>query len=162
MRLLVALAISLLTLVTVGCGAATKRSGGSSTSTAASAGASPGDAASESAEHIATYGHEAEGVERRVITALVERYYAAAAADDGARACSMLYSIIEEAVAEDYGQPPGPPELRGKTCAVVMSKIFKRVPRQPSAVLAHTQVTGVRVKGKRGFVQLDLRGDAHG
>jgi hypothetical protein len=107
---------------------------------------------------ISKYGHPAQGPEKRAITALVRAYYVAAAADDGAKACSLLYSLLEEAVPENYGQPPGPPSLRGKTCATVLIKLFKQVPNQSSSVLAKTEVTGVRVRGRVGFAQLRSSG----
>jgi hypothetical protein len=121
--------------------------GTTSTGTAAKAG-------SENAANYAIYGHEASAADKRAITVLVNSYYAAAAADDGAKACSLIYSLFAEAIPEDYGQPPGPPELRGKTCAAVMAKLFKHVPGQPSAVLAKTKVTAVRVKGRNGYALL--------
>jgi hypothetical protein len=172
--LLVLLAFVLLGIGTTACGGAGNATGsapkvssnvattGSAPTTTASAGATPtgttaaggGESSRGTDNGISTYGHEASAADRRTITALVKRYYKAAAEDDGATACSLIYSILAEAVPEDYGQPPGPPALRGKTCAVVMSKLFKRIPGQPSSVLSATEVTGVRVAGRRGFAQL--------
>jgi hypothetical protein len=103
---------------------------------------------------ITTYGHKASAADKQAIMALVKRFYVAAGQDDGANACSLIYSILAEAIPEDYGQPPGPPSLSGKTCAVVMSKLFRQVPGQPPAVLATTEVTGVRVKGRKGYALL--------
>ena len=107
--------------------------------------------------HISIYGHQATEPDKRAITALVNRYYVAAAADDGAAACSLIYSTLAKSVPEDYGQPPGLPTLRGKTCPVVMSKVFKHVPRQSTADFATTKVTGIRLNGEHGFVQLSSR-----
>ncbi len=90
--------------------------------------------------------------ERIAMTGLVARYYAAAAADDGAAACSMLYSVFEETIAPDYGEPPGPPSLRSRTCAGVLTKLFRLIPGQPPASLARTRVIGVRLAGRRGEV----------
>jgi hypothetical protein len=84
----------------------------------------------------------------------VKRYYAAVVDGDGALACSLLISNLARSVPEDYGQPPGLPALRGKTCHAVMSKLSKHVAGQPPRVLATTKVTGVRVRGDEGFVQL--------
>jgi hypothetical protein len=116
------------------------------------AGSSPQDI-----DHISTYGREAGEPDRREIITLVSRYYAAAAADDGSKACSMIYSLIANSVAEDYGQPPGPPYLRGKTCPIVMSKLFRHVPGQTPATLAATRVTGVRLLPRQGFAQLSSK-----
>jgi hypothetical protein len=40
---------------------------------------------------------------------------------------------------------------------MVMSKLFRQVPGQPSAVLGATEVTGVRVKGRKGYALLHSR-----
>jgi hypothetical protein len=102
------------------------------------------------------YGHVASAADKRVIAALVERYYAAAAAGDGAKACPLIFSLLAESVPEDYGQPPGPPSLRGKTCAVVMSKLFKQRHQELAVDAATFEVTGVRVDGKRGLALLSF------
>jgi ketosteroid isomerase-like protein len=124
-------------------------SGTTSTSTTTSP-----HAPSAQARAITEFGHKASPADRQAITALVKRYYAAAASDDGATACSLIYSTIAESVAEDYGQAPAPASLSGNTCEVVMSKLFRQVPQQPSAVLATTEVTGVRVNGRKGYALL--------
>jgi hypothetical protein len=53
---------------------------------------------------------------------LVSNYYAAAAAEDGAKACSLLMPFIAESAVEDLGRDSG---TRGRTCAAVMSRLFK-------------------------------------
>jgi hypothetical protein len=115
----------------------------------------PVDSGNQNDDNINGYGHEASAADRRAIAALVKRYYAAAATDNGAKACSMVYSIFAESIPEDYGKPPGPPAFRGlKTCAAVVSKLFKMLPGQPPSVLYKTEVTGVRLYGNHGFAQL--------
>src|SRR5258705_4632253 len=52
---------------------------------------------------IRAWGHAPSAADRGTIAALVNRYFAAAAAGDGAKACPLMYSILEEAIAEDYG-----------------------------------------------------------
>jgi hypothetical protein len=54
--------------------------------------------------------------------ALVKRYYAAATAANGGEACALLAPFIAESVVERYGKTPG---VTGRTCAVVMTKIFQ-------------------------------------
>jgi hypothetical protein len=103
--------------------------------------------------NIPAYGHAASAADNQAVTALVKRYYAAAATADGATACTLLYPALVHAVPEDYGQAPGPAYARGKTCPVVMSKLFKHVAGHP-ADLAATEVTGVRVYRDRGFAML--------
>jgi hypothetical protein len=98
------------------------------------------------------FGHAARAADRRAITALVERYYAAAAAGDGATACALTYSILAESLPQDYGSAPGPAYLRGaKTCAAVLSGLFKHL---HANVSAPRTVTGVRVGRKRRLVIL--------
>jgi hypothetical protein len=94
---------------------------------------------------ISAYGQAAGAADKRAITALVKRYLAAAATSDGAKACPMIYSTLEEAIPEDYGQPPGPAYARGKTCAVVMSKMFAYA---HSKLAGGFGVTNVRVEGR--------------
>jgi hypothetical protein len=173
--LFVLLVLTLLGVSVTACGGASKGTGSASqtSSSATATGGAPttttftgttpapttatgvGSENAGGTDKIATFGHAASVADKQAITALVKRYYAAAVADDGAKACTLIYSLYEEAIAEDYGRsPPGPPGLSGNTCAVVMTKLFKHVPGQPPAVLATTEVTGVRVKGKDGIVQL--------
>lgn len=162
----VLLAIGLLSVGVAACGGADANTSSTSQSSSTSAAIDGAKTTTSSTsttktslppqtdDYISTYGHEATGSVKQAVTTLVKRYYAAAAADNGAAACSMIYSTLEESVAEDYGRAPGPPGIRGNTCTEVMTKLFKRVPGQPPAVLAKTKVTGVRLKGNHGFVQL--------
>jgi hypothetical protein len=103
---------------------------------------------------IRSYGHAASAADRRTIAALVKRYYAAAAASDGAKACPLIYSTQEEAIPEDYGRPPGPAYARGKTCAVVMSKMFAHAHNK---LAGGFEVTGVRVEGREARALLGSR-----
>jgi hypothetical protein len=103
---------------------------------------------------IRAYGHAASAADRRTIATLVSRYFAAAAAGDGTKACPLIYSILAEAIPEDYGQPPGPAYARGKTCAVVMSKLFEH---SRSQVAGGFEVTGVRVEGNQARALLGSR-----
>ncbi len=92
-----------------------------------------------------TAGVAASRANRQAITALVKDYYAAALAGDGARACSLLHRQLADSVAEDYGNQASSPELRGKTCPVVMSKVFRYRRGQPTSDIAGIEVTGVRI-----------------
>jgi hypothetical protein len=96
---------------------------------------------------MTAYGHAASEADRRAISQLVERYYGAAATKDGAAGCAMIYSSFAASVPEDWGQSPGPAYSRGKTCAVVMSKIFAHYHAQMSSPI---RVTAVRVEGDEG------------
>jgi hypothetical protein len=104
---------------------------------------------------IRTYGHAAVRVDKQAIAAVVKRYYAAAVAGDGTRACSMILPSFAKAIPEDYGQAPGPAYLRGaKTCAAVMGLLFRQVHRQVAAAF---EVTGVRVEGISALAILGSR-----
>jgi hypothetical protein len=90
------------------------------------------------------YGSAVSPVEERAVAAVVERYYAMAAAGDGAGACGLLNPSLAGAVPVDYGRN-GPSYLRaGKTCAAVLALLFRHYHRQLAAPVA---VTGVRVSG---------------
>ncbi len=91
------------------------------------------------------YGHEADAAETRAITALIEHYYKAAYTENGARACSMLYSAFEEEVPEDYGQsPPGPPYMSGTTCPAILTLLFKHF--HPQLMLEYPKLVVARIR----------------
>ncbi len=104
------------------------------------------------------WGNAASAAERQAVITLVRRYYALAAASNGAAGCSLIYSLLAEEIPELYGEPPGPPSLRGGTCAVVMSELFKHKHRQLVADSATLEVIGVRVKRLRGLALLHFAG----
>jgi hypothetical protein len=100
----------------------------------------------------------ATAADRPVVVALVRRYYAAALAGDGAKACSMLYSPFAHSVAEDYGQAPGPTYLRGaKTCSALMSGVFEHFHKRlvAEALVLRSRVTA-RLKGYQGSALLSV------
>jgi hypothetical protein len=103
---------------------------------------------------ISAYGQAASTADEHAIAAVVKRYYAAASTSDGAKACPLMYSTLAEAIPEDYGQPPGPAYARGKTCAVVLSKMFAH---SHSKLAEGFAVTGVRVEGKEARALLGSR-----
>lgn len=103
------------------------------------------------------FGQEANASDTRAITALIKRYYVAAEAEDGATACSMLYSTLEEAVPEDYGQsPPSEPYLRGTTCQAVLTLLFKHNHPQLALELPKLKVARVRLIEHHGIVILNF------
>jgi hypothetical protein len=168
MRVLLApLAIALVGFGANACGEASKPAGSAST-TASSPAVTTGrpETVTTTAtglvfdsddDPIRFYGHEADAAESRAITALVRGYYAGAAKDDGARACRMIHPLIAEAIPEDYAEQPS---LRGKTCAVVMSKLLKQLHRRHAPESASPkesatlEVIGVRVEGGIALVLL--------
>jgi hypothetical protein len=175
--LLALLAIALLSLDAVACGGSSKGTDpvSQASSNAAATGSAPATTASsttpamqpvksdndndgDNGEDDFNWGQAASAADSQAATALVKRYYAVAAAGDGAMACALIYSIFAEEISEVYGQPPGPAALRGKTCAAVMSKLFKQERQQLIVDNATLEVARVRVKEKRGLVLLSFKG----
>jgi hypothetical protein len=106
---------------------------------------------------ILDFGHAAKASDRQQIEILVQRYYVAAAAADGAKACSLLYSPYAEAVPEDYGtSPPGPPYARGTTCPAVTTQVFKHFHTQIATRLPKLKTSRVRIKERQGLAVLSF------
>ena len=133
--------------------------GGSSKATTASSATSPkrdrdddGDHNDDDA-HVLEYGQAANTAERRALIALVTRYYAAAAAADGGKACTLLMPFIAESVAENYGHTSA---LRGKSCGVVMSKLFKLHHQVLVGENATLKFVTVRVEGGKSLMVLSF------
>jgi hypothetical protein len=103
---------------------------------------------------IDDFGKPAVRLVQEAVTLSVKRYYAAAAAEDGYKGCTMLFSLLAESVVPDFGEESGTSALRGKTCGAVLSKIFKQGHRKFVAENATLRVIGVRVMGKRGYALL--------
>jgi hypothetical protein len=103
-------------------------------------------------------GHAAGTGDARAIAALVERYYAAGAGADGALACRLIYSVIAESIVEEYGSS----DLRGSTCAVVVSKLLARHRGELAAKLAALHVISMRVEGDQGFVMMSFGREGEG
>jgi hypothetical protein len=105
------------------------------------------------------YPHAADAADKQAVTRLVKRYFVAAAAADGASGCSMIYSLFAETIPETLGLPPtGTPSLYGRTCAVVMTKLFKQEHRKLAVEAATLHVAAVRVNEMRGFALLQFKG----
>lgn len=170
------LAMTLLSAGFAACGGATQRTApasGISSSTAATttspepvptAGylASDGDSDEnqpgaggdfDDASFFATYGREAGSADKRAITAVVKSFYAAAAADDGQKACLLLSSSVAIGLAEDkLGQ------AAGKTCATAVSALFKQQRGQLAAEDVGTMVViSAHVKGDLGLAVLGFK-----
>jgi hypothetical protein len=103
------------------------------------------------------FGHPANARDARLVTTLVKRYYAAAAHEQGAVACGLLYSVFAEAVVQTYGGPGGSPSLRGDTCAAVLTKLFKQLHRRLSNGTT-ARVAAVRVNFNFASAQFGFDG----
>ncbi len=92
---------------------------------------------------------------RLAISTLVRLYLKAAASADGARACSLLYSLLaEEAPEVDAVESSGPSASARGTCAAVLSQLFIVRRRQLEAEARTLSVGVVRIAGSRGYVLL--------
>jgi hypothetical protein len=110
---------------------------------------------------VLSFGKSAPPTARSAVAALVRRYYAVAAAENGTKACSMLYSVYAEALPEDYGtSPPGPAYARGATCPAVLTAVFKHFHSELVARLPHLKVSAVRVKEHQGVAVLSFDSSA--
>ncbi|MGC2374843.1 MAG: hypothetical protein WA484_13300 [Solirubrobacteraceae bacterium] len=103
------------------------------------------------------FGKEANASDTQAIKALIKRYYTAALQEDGAGACTMLYSVFAEGVPEDYGtSPPGPSYMKGKTCPSAMTKLFKHMHAQLRVELPKLAVSHVRLEEHHGLAVLSF------
>jgi hypothetical protein len=101
------------------------------------------------------YGHRPSALDRRAISSLVKRYYAAASRDDGATACSLLISSLASSVSEDYGHGSGSSDTPGgKTCKEVLTMLFGRSREQLAEAIT---VVEVRVEGNGAQVVFSSR-----
>jgi hypothetical protein len=100
---------------------------------------------------IRSFGSAARGTQKRELTFLAQRYFAAASAGDGSAGCSLFTSYFVKAVPEDYGHgSAGPSYLSaGRTCAAVLTPLFKHMHVELAAPI---KVTAVRVKGGEALV----------
>ena len=167
MRSLTLIALALLSVGAGGCGgsrvknervsstAAVRTSTHTVTNTVPARSDNDGDG--DGGEDDINWGKAASSADSLRVRALVERYYRLAAAGDGAGACALILSLYSEEIPEIYGAQPDEPALRGNSCAVVMSKLFKREHRRLIDDLATLKVTRVRVKGLRGLALLSFR-----
>jgi hypothetical protein len=104
-------------------------------------------------EHILDFGVVAGTADSQAITALVSRYFADAANEDGAKACSLLTPFIAESIVEADGHAGG---LRGNNCAMVVSKLFRQHHRELADKSSHLRVIRVGVEGDRSLAVLEF------
>jgi hypothetical protein len=94
-------------------------------------------------------GRAASPAAAAAVTAVLKRYYAAAEAGNGAAACAMILKSLARAVPEDYGEPPGPPYMRSKTCQGAMTLLFKHYHPQLALELPRLRVARIRASGSQ-------------
>jgi hypothetical protein len=101
---------------------------------------------------VPEFGPPAGPADRRAMLGLIGRYYAAAAAGDGARACSMLYALTIESILEEHHHDAGPVARQRDTCRRVMSGLFRQRRRELQEDIARPyNVLSLQVQGNRGY-----------
>jgi hypothetical protein len=104
---------------------------------------------------FAPFGHRASTADARAVTNVVKSYYAASAAQDGAKACSLLTASLALGVGADHAGSVG---IARERCAASMSLLLKQQHRQLVADdVATMVVTSVHVKGNLGVAALGFR-----
>jgi hypothetical protein len=108
---------------------------------------------------VASYGKRAGTADKQAVRAVIKSYYQAAAAEDGARACSLLSRSLSEGSAEERTQAPGQTQQNGgQGCVLALSTFFKQQHRQLVADdVATMVVVDVHVKGNLGLAVLGFR-----
>jgi hypothetical protein len=111
-------------------------------------------AENDDAALLHSYGGDVAQVVRQEVTALVRRYYTAALAADGVRACSLLSASLAGGVAEE----PAQPSATTNSCASTVAALFRQQHTQLAADDVPTMgVTEVRAKGNLGLAVLGFR-----
>jgi hypothetical protein len=107
-------------------------------------------------ENVLNYGHAADETDARAITAAIRDYLATAARGDGAAVCHLLTAQMVGGVVQTYGNVPGLPGLRGRTCATVAAKLLRGQHGQMSVDNTTVKVGVVRVEGRSAEVLLSF------
>jgi len=168
--LVVVFSLALLAAGACGCGSTHSSSGGVHTTLPLERSAGPferghdsadgdnanGGAPSESNDdgEVEAYGHPAGRADTLAAERFAKRYLAAAAAADGARACSMLEPSIAGSLGREYDSASAPAYLRGGSCATVLAKLFEYKHRQLVAEDFAFKVTAVRIEGRKAYALL--------
>jgi hypothetical protein len=106
-------------------------------------------------------GRPAGAADRREVSALVKRYFAAAGGAHGAVACGLVAASVARAVPEVIGGPTGRPYARGNTCPEILSSVFRFFGAQLAAEASAVEVTRVRVEGNQATVVLGFKAIHH-
>jgi hypothetical protein len=105
-----------------------------------------------------TFAKPATATDRAAIVALIDRYYAAAAAGDWTQACSLTYWLLAETLVEEHSHGKGPPSLRGHTCAQVASKLLAGRRHELIAERAALKIVVVQARANKGWAVLSFGG----
>jgi hypothetical protein len=100
------------------------------------------------------FGHAPSVAEARAVASVVKRYYADAAAGEGAAACALLVPTLSRLAGEEYGRH-GPAYLRSEgACPAVLALEFAHVHGELGEAI---RVFSVRVRGDRAQTIISSR-----
>jgi hypothetical protein len=117
-------------------------------------GAYPAHPGQDDQSFLATYGGRARPATARAIASVVERYYAASLAGDGASACALLNAGLATALAAQRGRAA----QGDRACAAALSPLLaQQHPHLLAEDPATMVVTGVYAKGNLGLAVLGFR-----
>lgn len=115
--------------------------------------AHPANAENDDTTLFGNYGGRADPADTHAVSALVRRYYAAAAAGEAAQACSLLTASLAAEAASDRQAPS-----RHGACAAYMARLLKEQhQRLASDEVGTMGVTSVYAKGNLGLAVLGFR-----
>jgi hypothetical protein len=111
----------------------------------------PNPRLSDDIPFLVSYGKEASPAEKRAITEVIKRYYAAAVAQDGAVACPLLYPALATVLIQGAGQ-------QGDACAAALSRLFNQHHAQLVADRVPTMIViSVRLGSSLGVAELGFQ-----
>jgi len=109
----------------------------------------------DDAPFLDAFGKEARPGDRRTIVELVKRYYTAAAAGDGARACDLLAPSVATGLSARQSSSG---QAVANTCAAVVSRLFEsQHQRLQTDDVGTMVVVDARVKGNLGVAVLGFK-----
>lgn len=101
------------------------------------------------------YGEAADTRDSRALASIVRHYYAAAHANEGSIACSLMQPAFARGIPATYGPGVGMSHVRrGETCQSVMTGFFRRLHHQ---IPARITVVAARVEGQNAQVIIASR-----
>ncbi len=105
---------------------------------------------------FAHFPRKADPADTRAVAAIVKSYYAASAADEGAKACSLLTAGLADALGTGRGRSTG---SASGGCAESMTRLLRQQHQGPTPAEVSTMVvTSVHVKGNLGVAALGFKG----
>jgi hypothetical protein len=118
-----------------------------------------GDPRSGDDSAVLGFGHAADPREAQKIGTVVSGYYRVALADEGSRACSMLYRTTLESIPEQVVLPSRAgveSSSEEHTCRALMASLFSSHHRSIAAEQSTMKVTHIRIAAARALVVMSF------